>query len=60
MRHKLFFRFERETKGTYVYKEVDDKGEITALYAVGTLYLRKYALGKGKDVPETLTVTVSD
>ena len=62
MRHKLLFRLERETKGTFVYKEVDEKGnEIVGLYAVGTLYLRKYAIGKGKTTPpEALTVTVTD
>ena len=40
---KITLTLERETKGTYRYKEDEVEGQPPA---IGTLYLRKYATGK--------------
>ena len=37
---KAKFELERETKGTYRYKEISD------IPVVGTLYIKKYAMNK--------------
>jgi len=52
---KISFAYERETKGAVRYQEVTPDGVDD--YAVGTLYVRKTALGK-EPYPQALTVTV--
>ena len=53
------FQFERETSGAVRFQEIDAKGEVVelAFATIGTLYLRKTALGRGV-VPKAVTVTV--
>jgi hypothetical protein len=46
---EIEFEFERETKGTYRFKEIGDTPK------VGTLYVKKYALAER---PEKLKVTI--
>lgn len=54
MQIELTFEFERETKNTIRFQEIEDNdGNV----AVGTLYVQKAALGK--DVPDVLHVTIS-
>jgi hypothetical protein len=53
----ITFEQEKETKGAVRYAEVTVKGKEDA-YAVGTLYLRKSAIGE-PPYPQTLTVTIS-
>lgn len=48
---KAKFELERETKGTYRYKEISD------VPAVGTLYIRKSAMSKPAD---KLTVEIKE
>jgi hypothetical protein len=51
------FRRVKETKGTFVFAELDEDGEVaTEGYVIGQLYVRKTAL-KG-EAPERLIVTV--
>ncbi len=45
------FKLKKETKGTYVYEEED-----TIQPKIGTLYVKKYALGANP--PARLTVSV--
>lgn len=53
----LTFSLEKETKGAYQYKETDEQGKTLASgYLIGTLYLRKDALGGQK--PQSITVKV--
>lgn len=49
------FKFERSTKGTHVYTEVDDKGaEVRNL--IGSVYVQRTAMSEA--VPEfTITIT---
>lgn len=51
-------KFERETKGAVRFQEVDSNGNAVEVVdgVIGTLYVRKTALG-GK-VPTTLTLTI--
>ena len=55
------FKLTRETKGAYVYSEVDEKGEpVEQVFAnVGTFYVRKTAIGKGVAAPAALTMTLT-
>ena len=48
---KAEFKLKKETKGTYVYEELD---EIQP--KVGTIYVKKYTVGA--PAPEKLTVTM--
>ncbi len=48
------FEIEKETKGTYRFKEVTEAGKPPA---VGTLYIQKWALPS--PVPQKITVTVT-
>lgn len=53
------FHVEKTTPGAVRFKEVDDKGERVTIAdgaSIGTLYIRKSALGT--NVPEDITVTV--
>lgn len=45
------FKFKKDTKGTYVYEELDE-----ILPKVGTIYVKKHTLGP--TAPEKLTVTL--
>jgi len=47
------FKMEKETKGTYRYQEETENGQPPK---IGTLYIRKWALGS--PIPQNLTVTV--
>ena len=49
---QITFKLEKETKGTYRFKEEG------ATPKVGTLYVKKTAFPKG--APETLTVTIEE
>jgi len=51
----ILFRKEKETPGTFAYKQVDKDG-YEERSPVGTLYLKKDALRSG--VPEMLHVTI--
>lgn len=54
---KVKFKFERSTKGTHKYQEVDAKGNVKENdYVIGGLYLRKSAIGDTP--PPTVEVTV--
>ena len=58
-KQEAIFSFEKETKGALRFQEIDPKtGEQPDNYLVGTLYLRKAALGGGR--PTTLHITVSE
>jgi hypothetical protein len=54
------FVLDKETKGTFRYAEVDDKGKRRESgdleTVIGTIYLRKTTFS---DAPKTITVTVS-
>jgi hypothetical protein len=54
------FKFEKETKGTLRYQEIDEKGQvIDQVWAkIGTLYLRKNAFARGAKFPQNLRVTL--
>ena len=54
------FSIERETKGTFRYKECDQKGEHLEQMdcKIGTLYIRKTHLGN--NAPAILVVTVEE
>lgn len=61
MATKLFsqkFKLERETKGTYVFKEIDAKGNVLEVRdsKIGTIYIRKTEV-KGT-APQGITITV--
>ena len=53
---KLHFKIEKQTPGAVQYKELDANGQkqTVALSTIGTLYLRKSALGAS--IPEDITV----
>jgi hypothetical protein len=56
----VHFTFDRETPGTMRYQEVDEQGKPKKASngaVVGTLYVRKSALGK--DAPRRLLVTIA-
>lgn len=55
----LTFRQEKETKGTFRFKELNAEGKDAPYgqYMVGTLYVRK-DMFKGRPAPEKLEVTV--
>lgn len=50
---KTILKFERDTKGTNVYKNDDDDAPIPSLY------IKKTAFGK-KDPPKSITVEIKD
>ena len=50
---EVVFDFERETPGTYRFKEQGEKDT----HAIGTLYVKKSALGA--KAPSTITVTIN-
>lgn len=57
---ELKFKLERETKGTYVYAEVDDSGEVIedrAKYTIGRVYVMKHAFKT--EAPDNMLVTVA-
>jgi hypothetical protein len=53
-------QFDRETKGTRLYREVDTDGNQVEKdkAVIGQQYIRKAALGK--HAPETLVITISE
>ncbi|KKL18691.1 hypothetical protein LCGC14_2473020 [marine sediment metagenome] len=56
---KAKFIKERETKGTWRYKELVPAGSRGPI--VGTLYIKKYALAENfKVVPEWIEVTIEE
>lgn len=58
---KVFFIFERETKGAVRYMEVDAQGkalEMSSGAQIGTLYIRKSALPKTGGIPQHITMDV--
>lgn len=59
MERTVKFVFDKETKGTVRYAEVADDGgsQVPGLAVIGTLYIRKSALG-GTARPDVLEVTV--
>lgn len=58
MNHTLHFTVEKETKGAVRYKEVNADGSDTFDAKIGTLYIRKSAMG-GKLI-DKVTVTVAE
>ncbi len=56
---KVYMTFSKSTKGTHVYKEVEESGleMISANATIPSLYIRKSAF-RGKEIPKTITVTV--
>ena len=50
---KTILKFERETKGTNVYKNADDDAPIPSLY------IKKAAFKKG-DPPKSITVEIAE
>ena len=53
------FVVEKETKGAWRYKEVDETGADAGAWAkIGTLYVRKTAFEKGKHTAK-LSVTIT-
>ena len=56
---KLYFKIEKQTPGAVQYKELDANGakQSVALSTIGTLYLRKSALGG--NIPEDVTVELT-
>lgn len=50
-------KFKRETKGTYLYEEVDANGQPTKM-VLGTQYLQKSVFA-GEQRPETINLTLS-
>ena len=56
MNATLKFAFEKETKGAVRYQEVSDDGTPAFAPQVGSLYVRKSAMG-GK-ISKVLTVTI--
>ena len=60
MKLKVNFIVEKTTPGAVRFQETDDKGQPLKIgdgAKVGTLYVRKSALGK--DIPNNLTVELS-
>lgn len=53
------FVFEKETKGTAKYEEVDADGKPSFAPVSGTLYIRKHAMPGGK-IPQALSVTIKE
>jgi hypothetical protein len=56
----VYFAFERETKGTWRYRETNDSGEFSDLgggASIGILYIRKSAL---RSPPRAIVVTIQD
>lgn len=53
MQHVLRMALEKETKGTFRYKEVPPEGEAAV---IGTLYIRKHGLSNPP--PDTIKVTI--
>lgn len=54
------FRFKNATPGALRYEQVNEKGEVYSIAngaLIGTLYLRKSAMGSSE--PKTLTVPVT-
>lgn len=59
MQIKLKFGIDRETKGAVRYQELDDDGHAeTVHHTIGTLYVRKAALPRGKAWPNELAITI--
>lgn len=59
MKLSLMFAFERETKNTIRYQEVDTSGKPAFAPKLTTIYIQKSALPGGR-IPQTLTVTVEE
>lgn len=56
----LRFAFERETKNTVRFAELNDDGEVAIQgeFVVGTIYVQKSALGK--NLPDVIEVTIGE
>jgi hypothetical protein len=56
MQLKLKLQFDKSTKGTHRFAEVDDRGLTPAEPVIGTLYIRKAHM---PTAPDAITVTVN-
>ena len=56
MQIKLKLQFDKSTKGTHRFAEVDDEGNEPAEPVIGTLYVRKAHM---PTPPDAITVTVA-
>lgn len=58
---KTFLKYERDTKGSVVYKEIDSSGNaiMQPEATIGTLYLRKASV-IGKAAPKYIEVNITE
>ena len=54
----LRFALDKETKGTFRFKEVDENGKEADPYLIGTLYIRKSAFVEDLEYSTILQVTI--
>lgn len=55
---ELRFKFGKETRGTFMFNELDEDGDQASEYIVGQLYVRKEYFADKKATPQSAVVVL--